>query len=731
MMTWFRFLMIILMSPCGIFAADFYVAVNGSDVNPGTMDAPFATLGRARDHIRSLGGTDAVTVWIRNGTYVLDESFVLKEADSGSAARPIEYRAWPGEKTRLSGGNALPAEIFTPVSDEKILTRLMPQAREHVVQADLKAQGIIDYGEHQQYGHALPVVPAPMELFFNDTVMTLARYPNEGYILMGKVVDTGSVPRIRDYENIRGGTFEYTDERHARWAGQEDVWLQGTFKWGYADDKIRIDWIDPEKNLVKLSTPHMYGLGYGEPHQHYVALNILEELDSPGEWYVDRTSGMLYFWPPADLSEARITVSMLESPMIVLERASHITLRDLIIEDTRGMGIYIEGGSHNLIEGCTLRNIGTSAVFMGQGARQTFPHITHDDYDGVPVSREIGNLQGHIYKYTTWDRKAGHHHGVLNCLIYNTGCGGVVLSGGSKKDLIAGHCYVENCSIHDYNRRNKFLWAGINIDGCGNRIAHNDIFNSEFQAIYVHGNEHVFEFNLIHHIATNSNDTSPWYIGRDPSDRGHVIRYNFFHHCGNPERKWTMGIYFDDASCESEVYGNVFYKVGSYGTIYSNAGHDLTIRNNIFVAGYGPVLHIKSMWYDFGLGLRDYYFGENGVYRQRLLERINIKEPPYSTKYSKLVDWMDLMPDGETYVGMHPRRNLFEKNLVYQYGQTYVWTGEYAQFELKDNYVSLTDPGFVDMDNLNFQLRDDSIVYDKIPGFARIPFEKIGRYQAE
>ncbi|MBN2090613.1 right-handed parallel beta-helix repeat-containing protein [candidate division KSB1 bacterium] len=725
---------IILTAPC--LAADFYIAPNGNDKNSGTQKQPFATLERARDAVRILKSKkglpkEGVTVWLRGGEYYINKTFELNDKDSGIEKSPMIYRAFPGEQVIVSGGKKIPPTIFRKVADPQILLRLMPEAREFVLQADLKSIGIHDYGQHQQYGHALPVVPAPMELFFNHKVMPLAKYPNEGFILMGKVIDTGSVPRIRDYENIRGGIFEYTDARHSRWADVDDVWLQGTFKWGYADDKIKIDWIDTAKKQVKLSTPHLYGLGYGEPHQHYIALNILEELDTPGEWYVDRKTGILYFYPPSEIQNSRIVVSMLEDPMVAMEGASYVTLRDIIFEESRGMGIYIEQGQNNLIAGCTFRNLGTIGVLMGQGAKQIFPHITHDDYEGVPVSREIGNLQGQIYKYTTWDRKAGKNHGVVSCEVYDTGCGGIYLSGGSKKDLIPGNCYVENCRIHDYNRRNKFLWSGINVDGCGNRIVHNEIFNSDFQGIYVHGNEHIFEYNHFHHLSVNSNDTSPWYIGRDPSDRGNIIRYNFFHHCGNPERKWTMGVYFDDASCDALVHGNVFYKVASYGTIYSNAGHDLTIRNNIFVEGYGPVLVMKSMWYDFGFSLRDYYFGKNGVYRRRLTELLDIKQPPYSTKYPKLTDWLDLLEDGKTYVGMHPRRNLFENNVIYRYDETYRLVGEHARLDFKNNFIASQDPGFVDAENLNFKLKDNSIIFEKIPGFEKIPFEKIGIYEDE
>ena len=728
--------LIALLFSCGNYSNDFYISPNGNDQNPGTKSKPFATWERARDEIRELKNqgkltNKKVTVWLRKGNYSLNNTFELNEKDSGTLENPIIYSAYPGEEVHINGSKNIPSSSFTPVNDPQNLHLLLPEAQKQVYQVNLKKLGITDFGTHKQYGHALPVVPAPLELVFNHQIVQLARYPNDGFIQIGKVIDPGSVPRIQDYINIRGGTFEYTDPRHERWVNSEDVWLQGTFKYGYADDKIKIEKIDTLNKQIKLSTPHMYGIGSGEEFNHYIALNILEELDSPGEWYLDRETGILYFWPPDEINNSQISVSMMEEPLIALEGASYVTIRDVFIEETRGMGIYIEGGQNNLIAGCTLRNIGTSAIFMGQGAIQTFPHITHDDYEGEPVSRQIGNLQGHIYKYTTWDRKAGKNHGVLSCDIYNTGCGGVYLSGGSKKDLIPGNCFVENCKIHDYNRRNKFLWAGINIDGCSNRISHNEIFNSDFQAIYVHGNEHIFEYNNIHDIALNSNDTSPWYLGRDPSDRGNIIRYNFFHHCGNPERKWTMGVYFDDASCEALVEGNVFYKVASYGTIYSNAGHDLTIRNNIFIAGYGPVLHLKSMWYDFGLGQRDYFFGNNGVYRRRLTELLDIKKQPYSEKYPKLVDWMDLMEDGKTYVGMQPRRNLFEKNVVFQYDQTYILTGEHAQFDLKDNFIALEDPGFIDAGNMNFQLQENSIVYERISEFQKIPFENMGLYQDE
>lgn len=715
---------------------DYHIAADGSDTNPGTKEKPFAGLEAARDAIRELkeGGAlpdGGVTVWIHGGDYYRTKTFELNEQDAGTKEAPIVYRAWQDEEVRLVGGAAIPAGAFKPVTDTAVLERLVPESRKRVLQADLKALGITNYGTHHQYGHAQSVCPAPLELFFNDGAMPLARYPNKGFVTIGKVIDPGSVPRIKDYKNIRGGTFEYTDGRHARWAGLDDVWLQGTFMYGFADDKIKVESIDPETRRVKLATPHMYGVGGGRAYRHYVARNILEELDSPGEWYVDRKTGVLYFWPPATLEEARIAVSILEDPVIALEGVSYVTLRGLTVEVARGIGIYIERGQNNLIAGCTVRNIGTSGIFMGQGARQTFPHITHDDYEGVPVSRRVGNLQGHIYKYTAWDRKSGKNHGIVGCDVYNTGCGGIYLSGGSKKNLIPGNCYALNCKVHDYNRRNQFLWSGINIDGCGNRIAHCEIFNSDFQGIYVHGNDHIYEYNNIHHVTRNSDDTSPWYMGRDPSDRGNIVRYNFFHHIGRPDRL-NMGVYCDDGTCGVTAHGNVFHKMDTrYGMLYSNGGHDLTFTNNIIVDPGGPAVMLKSHFYTWARDQNVEYFGKNGICRRRLTEQVDIHSPPYSTRYPELADHLDVIVEGKEWVGMRPRRNLMARNVIVRGKGKLQLSGAHAQFEERDNFETEEDPGFVDAENMNFQLRNDSIVYRKIPGFERIPFDKIGLYVDE
>ena len=707
---------------------EFFVSPSGDDRNPGSRERPFHSLERARDAVRDRRKTTELpvggaTIWVEHGTYRLDSTFRLDSADGGTAERPLTYSA--AGPVRITGGMEVPSAAFHPVIDRQILGRLPRTARGNVVEADLKKIGLSDYGQHRQYGHGLPVVPAPMEVFWNDSVLPLARYPNTGAILMGDVVDTGSVPRIGDYTN-RGGAFHYTDPRHARWVGVPDVWFQGFFHYGFADDKILVAAIDTVTHEVRFASPHMYGLGSGENFNQYVALNLLEELDEPGEWYVDRSTGKLYVWPPSDLRTARIEVSVLEQPLISLRNCSHVTLRGMVIECGRAIGVYMEGGEGDRVEDCTVRNVGTVGIMLGQGARQTFPHITADDYTGVPVSEEVGSFQSYYYRNTVWDRRAGRNQMITGCEICATGSGGIILGGGSKKDLVPGGNEVADCRIHDFDRRNKAGAAGINIDGCGNRIIHNEIYNGDLQAIMVRGNEHLFEFNHIHDVARNSNDASAWYLGRDPSDQGNVVRHNFFHHVGRPDRKWTMGVYCDDATCGVLVEGNVFYRVASYGTVYSNGGHDIVVRNNIFIEGYGPAFQLKSMWYDFAIAETSYFFGASGIYTRRLTKDVDIKAPPYSVKYPNLRDWLDLLPDGRTFVGMRPRRNVVDRNVLVRYEETFRLVAEYAQCEYGKNFITQQDPGFVDAGKMDFRLKEGSPVYKELPGFVRIPFEEIG-----
>lgn len=714
---------------------EFYVSPAGNDKSSGTAAAPVATLTKAKLLIKKFKTANPnyegeIIVHIGTGNYELQSGFQLDEAITCSKQTPIIWRGVNKDKVIISGGKKIKSSAFKKVNDPSILIRVDKTAAEKLYQVSLKELGITNYGKHQSYGHGQPVVPAPLELYFNNEPLTLAHYPNSGSIKIGKVIDKGSVPRIGDTSN-RGGIFEYTDTRHAKWTGQKNIWLQGTFNYGFADDNINIEKIDTLKKQIKLVTPHLYGLGNGRDFQAYTAYNILEELDSPGEWWLDTKTGILYVWPPSTLSTASITVSVLETPIVSVINQTYTTLEGLTIEAGRGMGIYMEGGHHNTIVGCTIRNVGTSGIFMGQGAEANKGPMSIDNFEGHPVSGIIGSLQNYLYKNTSWNRNAGYDQQILSCDVYNTGSGGIYLSGGDKRTLTKANNIVENCKVHDFNRRNKFIWSGISVDGCGNKIRHCEIYNSDWQGIFVHGNEHVFEYNNIHHVTLNSDDTSPWYIGRDPSDRGNVVRYNYFHHIGNPDRM-NMGIYCDDSSADVFIFGNVFYKMETkHGILFTNSGWDLTMKNNIIIEPTDATAQISAHYYTWAAGSEKSMFGENGLIRNRLTNSISYTTEPYASKYPGFLEYLDTIPGTSQWKAMRANRNVFADNLIIggPANPTKLIGGQYATITERDNYRCTSNPGFVDIEHENFTLLPTSEVFKKIKGFEPVPFDKMGIYK--
>jgi len=503
---------------CGPQPIKLYVANNGSDKSgDGTIDHPFETLERARDEIRKLkkdnGGNKSFQVNLREGIYFRNSSFELSEEDSGSEGEIVVYSAYKNEKVVIHGGRKIPLQSAQKVKDADVLVRLNSSVRNKIVEIDLDTEEIHNTGELRPVGFARPFGPAWAELFVNGKPYSLARWPNDSTVKMGKVIDKGSVPRDGDFSN-RGATFEFTTERPLNWKNQNDIWISGYFFRGWAEDAVELAEIDTLKKIFKTKQPSLYGFGSGLKFQRWFVYNILEEVDEPGEFYIDRKTQKLYFYPSEEIEE--LEVSMLEKPMVSIKGASNVHVEGITFECSRGMGIYMERTKNNLIHNCTFRNLGMVGVCMGRGIKP-FKDLVHEGI-GEPESEKIGSYLQHIYMDPVFNREAGHNNGVVNCTIYNTGAGGVHLSGGDRLTLEPGNNYVENCTIHDFNRIEKSYRAGIDISGVGNRISHCELFNAPSMAILLHGNDHLIEYNEIHHVCQEVHDQGALYYGRDPSE---------------------------------------------------------------------------------------------------------------------------------------------------------------------------------------------------------------------
>ncbi|HUS81405.1 MAG TPA: right-handed parallel beta-helix repeat-containing protein, partial [Armatimonadota bacterium] len=352
---------------------EYFVAPTGADDNPGTMQQPFASLTRARDAIRALkaaGGLPegGVTVWLRGGTYYLPESFQLGPDDSGTESAPIVYRRWGDEEVWISGGRAIDPSHFKPVTNAAVLGRLDPSARGKVLQLDMAAEGITDYLPElpDKFLGASNTFPVMLEVFCNGERMQLARWPNEGFSHFADIVDTGSGLRDRTGPE-RPGVFSYEGDRPERWRTEEGVWLLGYWARAYICEVARVGSIDTEKKQIALAVPMHYGLDtWGA--KRFFALDVLEELDIPGEWYLDRKRGVLYFWPPAAPDRCAVTISMLKDPMIWMQGASWVTIRGVGLENGRLDAVSINKGDHDTVIGCTIRNVGRHAVQVSGGS---------------------------------------------------------------------------------------------------------------------------------------------------------------------------------------------------------------------------------------------------------------------------------------------------------------------------------------------------------------------------
>jgi hypothetical protein len=347
------------------------------------------------------------------------------------------------------------------------------------------------------------------------------------------------------------------------------------------------------------------------------------------------------------------------------------------------------------------------------------------NFTGTPVSRQLGSWHEHLYDNSTFYRDAGYNHGVLSCDIYGIGAGAISLSGGDRLTLKPGNNFVRNTRIHDYNRLDRSYKAAVNIDGVGNRVANNLIYDAPHMAIYVHGNEHIIEYNHVHHVALESSDMGWFYMGRDPSNFGNVVRYNFVHHVGvtdsgieGDRTTGVSGLYLDDLTSGTKVYQNVFYKVGRQrGAYFVNGGSDNVCENNIFINC--EIAHYASAPFKTWMKSNLHWFTEGGLYHQRL-HAVDYLNPPYSERYPRLRGILTDEPE-------QPKRNMVRNNLFVNNDQLFKFNGE-PKSTITGNWEIMSDPGFVNPAGLDFRLRNDSVVFDKIPDFRPIPHNQIGLY---
>lgn len=650
------------------FAAQVFVSPDGSDANSGTSTSPVATLARARDLVRALkarGIVGAIAVNVLPGEYPVKDTLALTLQDSGSPDAPVVYRATEPGRAIFYGGARIRG--FQPVTDPAILARLPEEARGKVMCCDLRAQGITDFGHLAVRGFGQPPAPPTMELFVNGKPMTLARWPNKGFVGIARLIEPG------DRAQKKPSVFEYLDDRHARWTQAEDPWLFGYFRYLWADATIKVSRIDPIARTVTCDEAYQYGqpgMNNGQGIQYY-AFNLLEEIDEPGEWYLDRNTGILYLYPPTDLDKATVDVGLTPVTMVTVDGATDIRFEGLTFDLGRANAMILTNCSRCLIAGCTISRMAGNGITI----------------------------------------RGGEADGILGCDIHTIGRRATEVIGGDRVTLTPGRHFVENCLIHGFGRIDRTYTPAIQLEGVGNRVAHNQMYDAPSSVMRIEGNDHVIEYNEVYNAVTESDDQGAMELFANPTYRGVVFRYNRYTDCGKLSPGVAVhgqaAIRLDDAISGMLIYGNVFIRSanGHFGAVQINSGRDNIIDNNLFV--------------DCKQGISGGWNPGNSVWRQIAQHKQSpaiITSDLYLKRYPLIATMME-----------EPGINHVWRNIFYRCGA--VTTGNASFLDLMDNGVFPDqDPGFVDSAKGDYRLKPGASLFATV-GFEPIPFDEIGLYQ--
>jgi parallel beta-helix repeat protein len=690
---------------------DLYVMNNAQAGGDGSQARPFQSLTQARDAIRTaraakpLQDNQAITITLAPGIYQLETSFELTAADSGTAKAPVTYRAAKAGSVRLQGGLTLPATAFRKVTEAAVLARLDATIRDQVLVCDLSGQVPKAF---EAFKDAYQATPAAPWLYCNGQPMTLARWPNNGWAEFAKAVDTG-LPKADATDpalkKLHPGSFIFDNDRPARWNLQEGVWLCGYWCHDWSDEVIRVAAYDPQKKVISLAAPHHYGImggTWGAAKRRFFALNALEELDAPGEWYLDRPRKQLYFYPPGPATNATMVLATLTQPLLKVNGAKHLRFEGLNFEYSHGNGIVLDNTEDITVAGCTIANLAGTGISVN-GSRNT----------------------------------------IRSCDLFNLGRGGLSLNGGNREKLTRADNLAENNHIHHYGLFQRTYAAGINANGCGQIARHNAIHDAPHNAVLYGGNEQLFELNDVYRVVMETGDAGAFYSGRDWTSQGNVIRHNFIHDLGGGDAAHanTMGVYLDDCDSGDTIDGNVFVRSGR--AVMIGGGRDNLVLNNLIVDC--PIgLHLDSRgttWKQWNNPTDTSWCLEEKA------KKLNYTQPPWSTAYPKLAAIMAEDP-------RQPLGNVVRRNVLVDCQKEAINLDANAR-KLFDR-LEVADNLAVDRDGTNPKARGCSLrgfrslakpspetaretgpfamprfawIPKELPVFQTIPFSQIGLYK--
>ena len=541
-----------------------YVSPNGNNEDAdGTETKPYKTLEAAKKKANSLKkGNTPVDVVFTEGVYNLAGAIELTESDSGSEGAPVRFIAKEGDKVVFSGAKRIDTTKFTPVTDQKLLSRMYPEVAGKVMQVDLKAQGFtrddIDFTKY--YANCVGDNLKPVQISLNGQMQKISRWPNSGYNII-TLCEPGD--NARNGGNInKGGTIYYTGIQPSRWLQAKDVFIEGFFCHAWAGEWGRLKEIDTLNSGLNFEYYTSYGI---TPNNRWAAVHLIEEIDIPSEWFIDFENLILYYYPTKELKADDVfEITTLKTNLMNIKNASNIEIEgiefsmlsaDPTIKSYNANGgnaINITDAKNVSIKDCTINHIGVN---------------------GININSNDVTIDG--------------------CIIHDIGYNAINIErAGDKASLTPSNVVIKNCQITDVCRNTgNNAYAGIRISDktvdvtIVNNIIHNCINN----AIRYGGIGHRIAYNEIHNSVNKASDAGAIYSGRNWTEYGTVTEYNYFHGIGDrntiaPYQASSM--FWDDYHSGNEFSHNISVMQNYIKTshVHLGGGVDNIITGNTFVA---------------------------------------------------------------------------------------------------------------------------------------------------
>ncbi|HUT30041.1 MAG TPA: right-handed parallel beta-helix repeat-containing protein [Sedimentisphaerales bacterium] len=696
--------LLIATAACG---AEFYVATNGRDTNPGTREKPFATLARAQQAVRELDKKSAgrVSVFVREGTYYLKGPLTFGPGDGDTVERPVRYAAYENEVVTLSGGRRLDCKWTRHKG--RIMKCELPDVK----------QGRRGFGQ----------------LFVNGRRQHRARFPNyddsrpgqSGYIRPeGKIPENVRDPNPDENEDMthnnvppRGIVFDPATFTKRQWARPEEAVIHifqaphwGNLQWTVKGIDYDEHYLWFGKGGQQIGATFARNPTRVDGTSQFYVENVFEELDAPGEWYLDAERGVLYYWPAedVDLDSALVEAAVLEQVIRFVgdqyEPVRNITLEGFRIAHTastfleeysipsgsdwsihRGGAIFLEGARNCTIKDCWFDAVGGNGVFMNNFNRDNVVTGCKFTETGDSAICFVGTLE-----FT---------NGTFRSFPYE--------------------CRAVNNLIHDCGVFGKQI-AGVYISRAKRITAsHNLIYNMPRAGICIGDGTwggHVIEFNHIYDCVRETQDHGPfnswgregyWCLTQSHSERSFtwphpagdvkiwaqeptVVRNNFLHGISGYEGGYRQGLDFDDGTSNYHIYSNVCKNMA----ISIREGDYRTVENNIIIKPVVP------------FGIHVGYTDNHDVIRRNIIVTdgdiyyMNDAPPqhPYLSEvnnnlfYHPSPGWGD-----RTVITVRPRGKGLEKYTL----------GEWRQLGY-DKDSAVKDPLFVDSENDDYRVREES-----------------------